>query len=216
VSPIGNESSATSPLSPHAPLSSYANECNLLQHQIDSLLANQKLLFTQLEEVRKALEQLAATYVTTPSPAVSTTVTPTGHLRAFWKGLDEENEWDDLVAMCDKIQVTHPLSMHRLGEPRGPTAPPRPLILTFATTQHCRDFISKMYQSTNGLLDEACSIRPDYSPEELACYKSAWKQAIDKNNAARKRIYTVRNCQLVQLKESTGTWIVKESICRKS
>uniref|UniRef100_A0A8R1EFY3 Uncharacterized protein n=1 Tax=Caenorhabditis japonica TaxID=281687 RepID=A0A8R1EFY3_CAEJA len=42
-------------------------------------------------------------------------------------------------------------------------------------------------------------IRPDLTKEELAKFRSSWKEAISKNNEAKKRLFTVRNLEVVKI-----------------
>jgi len=53
------------------------------------------------------------------------------------------------------------------------------------------------------------SLRRDMSPSELTAYRRSWKEAIRRNNAAGKKLWAVRNFELVKL-EVAEEWIVRE------
>lgn len=53
--------------------------------------------------------------------------------------------------------------------------------------------------------------RPDYSPSELIIFRDCWKTAIEKNNAANAKNWTVVNLKLVELKDPKP-WTVKPVI----
>ncbi|EGT39824.1 hypothetical protein CAEBREN_06627 [Caenorhabditis brenneri] len=50
----------------------------------------------------------------------------------------------------------------------------------------------------------SASIRPDLSKPDLFKYREAWKSAIEKNNAAGKKLYTVRNLEVTMINYRPG------------
>ncbi|PIC44262.1 hypothetical protein B9Z55_004692 [Caenorhabditis nigoni] len=62
----------------------------------------------------------------------------------------------------------------------------------------------------------SASIRPDLSKPELAKFRESWKEAIEKNNEAGQRIWTVRNLETIKIPYKDGQtphpWIVRNQI----
>uniref|UniRef100_A0A914CYA5 Uncharacterized protein n=1 Tax=Acrobeloides nanus TaxID=290746 RepID=A0A914CYA5_9BILA len=63
---------------------------------------------------------------------------------------------------------------------------------------------------TKSIYLKNASARPDYSPTELETYRKSWQEAIQKNNLAGKKEFSVRNLQVIKLKEPQA-WICKKT-----
>jgi len=108
------------------------------------------------------------------------------------------------MKIWEKTKV-EPLSMDRLGIGKS-----RGLIRMTCPSHEDVDKIRKLYvkASKDGKLP--FSIRADLCESELQTYRLKWKEAIRRNDEAKKKIWGVRNLELVQLKEAeSGKFVLR-------
>ncbi|PIC31904.1 hypothetical protein B9Z55_012441 [Caenorhabditis nigoni] len=110
-------------------------------------------------------------------------------------------------------QVSKPATVFRL--PGKPDAPP--LIKIQMNSREDAGKILRNFATakTTNLDLSKCSVRPNYTKQELVEYRNAWKEAIAKNDSAKKRVYTVRNFKVVTIQykqnEEPLPWEIRET-----
>uniref|UniRef100_A0A8R1DUD6 Uncharacterized protein n=1 Tax=Caenorhabditis japonica TaxID=281687 RepID=A0A8R1DUD6_CAEJA len=130
----------------------------------------------------------------------------------------EANDCDitdvDLTAkLAVECRVSQPVSVFRLrGNPKAP-----PLLKVQFNSKEEASHVLKTYDSVKENIPalKKSVVRPDLCKSDLAKYRNSWKEAILKNNELKKRVYTVRNLELVQIKympdQEPFSWEVRPS-----
>uniref|UniRef100_A0A8R1E8T3 Reverse transcriptase domain-containing protein n=2 Tax=Caenorhabditis japonica TaxID=281687 RepID=A0A8R1E8T3_CAEJA len=105
---------------------------------------------------------------------------------------------DDLAQkISSECCVSHPVAVFRISDKmEGPLL----IKMKFPTKEDASRVLST-FNSVKVKMPELKHfvIRPDLTKEELAKFRSSWKEAISKNNEAKKRLFTVRNLEVVKI-----------------
>lgn len=126
------------------------------------------------------------------------------------KNLDLTNKAIDEGALAEQIAThcgTEKPTVFRLPlKTKGP-----PIVrLTFGRKMEAEKVLT-LFDSVKSHIQGCLNAtpRPDLSKPELAKYRSSWKEAIQKNNEAEARVYTVRNLEVVKIhyKENQAPWL---------
>lgn len=142
-------------------------------------------------------------------------------MQVFLKGLPEapsdSTDSAELAKLSSTLgsDIVPPISSFRVGPSRAAANPiPRPIVLTFNSQREVSSFMRTLVSNRQSLPQlSLLSARPHYCPSDLMLYKDLWAQAIQRNNAAKKKLYTVLNLKLVNIPESLQTpWEVRTPV----
>uniref|UniRef100_A0A8R1IG06 Uncharacterized protein n=1 Tax=Caenorhabditis japonica TaxID=281687 RepID=A0A8R1IG06_CAEJA len=112
-----------------------------------------------------------------------------------------------LTAACS---VAEPEAVFRIMLEAGP-----PLLKIQLKSQNDAHTVMKLFEKVKTTMEtyRDAIVRPDLSKPDLAKYRLAWKDAINRNNEAKQRIFTVRNLEVVKIVYKEGgipyPWIVR-------
>ena len=119
------------------------------------------------------------------------------------KEIDEQWKCKEaMMKLCEKANV-QPFTINRLGVGKL-----RRLVRITYYSREDVDKFRKVYVEENKDRKLPVTIRVDLSESELQIFRIKWKEAIRRNDEARKKIWGVRNLELVRLKEP-GEWQVR-------
>uniref|UniRef100_A0A8R1HIQ9 Uncharacterized protein n=1 Tax=Caenorhabditis japonica TaxID=281687 RepID=A0A8R1HIQ9_CAEJA len=124
---------------------------------------------------------------------------------------DATNDSSIVKTLATECQITGESSVFRLKT--AGNGPPL-LKIQFQQKDDALALLSKFEQVKNKVKElQHASARPDLSRPELIKFRESWRKAIALNDKVEKRIYTVRNLEVVKIAYKQGqepwTWMVR-------
>lgn len=184
------------------------NICSLQKHQSD---ASKK---TFAEAVSKSISGPAAqvSIIRAVEAANNSDLRKCAVVLKKTEQLPENSEDELLDTVAQMCQIAKPLSVFRIAQRTGP-----PLLkIQLQTAEDAGKVLSTFFKHRDNIpYCKNASVRPDLSKPELEKFRLAWKEVIMKNNEAEKRMYTVRNLEVVKIKyrenQEPWAWEVRPS-----
>ena len=197
-------------------------DASALRAQLTSLSARQESLECVVADLRARLDGLTCRSLSLPSsPPASDPLPPAppaalrtrdDDLRArqaFVRGLSALDALDAavpaLLARLGCRPCTHAFRIRPLPRVVGPLTPSVPVIVTFAEARDVPLFIRRLAATRRRRGAPHPFARPNFDRAALERFRLAWRQAIDRNDAAGERRWTVIGLTLTELRRH-GPW----------
>jgi len=194
---------------------------DLLRNLVSVLSKSNEALVAEVAELRKEVQALRAPVKY--SDAVKRNLAPKQlHEVALVrralreeKGADERArnlilEEEGAKEECEEVfkKITKKINVNLKCNRLGKEGKSRLIRVSFPSVEEAKRFL-KTFGESRAKERVPFTLRRDMSPSELTAYRRSWKEAIRRNNAAGRKLWAVRNFELVKL-EVAEEWIVRE------